>query len=238
MNKPMSGGKPEPSASPMPKFGMRWFSYNPAYHLAATLKMSAEEKASYYDTLNTALVMERRGLNPEADKMMDNAYHVSEVRRKAAERSWEARREDANAKQMQSKSNALPTDLPNRPTEPDIKPEPKREPAPESIRESVFKSLGIGNSRGDLKETIAGLSHEALPQWAANYCHEADPVQAVFVFKKAIRAIGPELFRRELDSFVAEVEAGEEPKTRGRAFNARIQDLVKAKIESERKAGA
>lgn len=104
----------------MPKFGMRWFQYNPAFHLAATMKMSAEEKAAHYDALNTALIMETRGISPEADRMLDNADRVSKVRRDAAKKRWEEGGENANAMQMQSKSNALPTylptDLPNRPT--------------------------------------------------------------------------------------------------------------------------
>lgn len=111
----------------------------------------------------------------------------------------------------------------------EIRRETKQPPESGSVRDSVFKSLGIGNSRGDTKEEIAGLSHEALPQWAANYCQEADPDQAVFAHKKAIKTIGPEAFRSELDSFVAEVEAGEEPKNRGATFNSRVQSLVKAK---------
>ena len=210
----------------MPRFGMRWYQYNPAFHLAATLKMSADEKAAYYDALNTALIMGTRGICPEADRMLDNADRVSEGRRGAANKRWG---ENANAMQMHSNSNALPNRPTDRPT--DLLPEPKKVKAPESVsvRESVYKSLGIGNSRGGLKEKIACLSHEALPQWAAEYCHEADPNQAIRAHKKAIRTIGPEAFRSELDSFVAEVEAGEEPDSRGRAFMARIQALVKAK---------
>jgi hypothetical protein len=223
-----AGGEP---STAMPPFGMRWYQYNPAFHLAATLKMSAEEKAAHYDALNTALIMGTRGISLEADRMLDNADRISKVRKDAAFKSWEARGGDANAKQLQSKSNALPNRPTDRPT--DRLPEPKKGTVPESVsvRESVYKSLGIGNSRGGLKEKIAGLSHEALSQWATAYCQEADPNQAIRAHKKAIRTIGPEAFRRELDSFVAEVEAGEEPDSRGRAFMARIRALVKAKDE-------
>ena len=226
-----AGGEP---STAMPRFGMRWYQYNPAYHIAATLKATAQEKADYFDSLNSALIMGTRGVNPEADRMLDNADHVSGIRSKVAKDRHDKEKKNANAVQMQSKSNALPNRPTDRPT--DLLPEPKKGTAPESVsdRDSVFKSLGIGNSRGgDLKETIAGLSHDALPQWAVKYCQEADPNQAIRAYKKAIRIIGPEAFRKELDLFVAEVEAGEEPDSRGRAFMARIQALVKAKGERD-----
>jgi hypothetical protein len=212
----------------MPRFGMRWYQYDPAFHLAVTLKMSADEKAAYYDALNTALILKTRGICPEADRMLDNADRVSEGRRGAANKRWGIK---ANAMQMHSNSNALPNRPTDRPT--DLLPEPKKVKAPESVsvRESVYKSLGIGISRGDLKEQIAGLTHEVLPQWTADFCQEADPVQAVFAYKKAIRKIGSEAFRSELGSFAAEVQAGEEPDSRGKAFMARIQALAKAKGE-------
>lgn len=120
MPKPRNSKSASVHNEDMPKFGMRWFQYNPAFHLAATMKMSAEEKAAHYDALNTALIMETRGISPEADRMLDNADRVSKVRRDAAKKRWEDGGENANAMQMQSKSNALPTylptDLPNRPT--------------------------------------------------------------------------------------------------------------------------
>ena len=120
MPKPRNSKSASKHNEDMPKFGMRWFQYNPAFHLAATMKMSAEEKAAHYDALNTALIMETRGISPEADRMLDNADRVSKVRRDAAKKRWEDGGENANAMQMQSKSNALPTylptDLPNRPT--------------------------------------------------------------------------------------------------------------------------
>lgn len=120
MPKPRNSKSASKHNEDMPKFGMRWFQYNPAFHLAATMKMSADEKAAHYDALNTALIMETRGISPEADRMLDNADRVSKVRRDAAKKRWEEGGENANAMQMQSKSNALPTyrptDLPNRPT--------------------------------------------------------------------------------------------------------------------------
>lgn len=112
MTKPRNSKSASEHNEDMPKFGMRWFQYNPAFHLAATMKMSAEEKAAHYDALNTALIMETRGISPEADRMLDNADRVSKVRRDAAKKRWEGGGENANAMQMQSTSNALPTYLP------------------------------------------------------------------------------------------------------------------------------
>ena len=223
MKKSTGHDGPDGALSQMPKFGMRWYQYNPAFHLAATLKMSAEEKANYYDTLNTALVMERRGLNPEADKMMDNADHVSEVRRKAAERSWESRRDDANAKQMQNICNALPTDLPNRPTEPDLSTEPR--PKPKEPEQSRVGNLGfsigkiIGGCGVDKYEKIMGLvGEDAIANFTADFCADTDRPRAIGGYKKAMRLIGTEGFKSELCRFLGAVDAGEDPPNRGGTF--------------------
>jgi len=189
-----------------------------------------------------ALCEQKPGADSFADEVMESTaaamQAASEHARKAAIASWEKRRKGKLPEQCPSKARASDGDgetCPSNAKRRDLEDEKRRglstEPKKGTAPESVYKSLGIGNSRGDLKEIIAGLSHDDLPQWAAEYCQEADLVQAVFAYKKAIRTIGPEAFRRELDSFVAEVEAGEEPDSRGRAFMARIQALVKAKGE-------
>jgi hypothetical protein len=53
MKKPSGHGGTEGVTPSLPKFGMRWFQYNPAYHMAATLKASAQEKADYLTTPST-----------------------------------------------------------------------------------------------------------------------------------------------------------------------------------------
>lgn len=107
--------------------------------------------------------------------------------------------------------------------------EPKKEPEQPRVGNPVLeigKIIGCGRDR---REHIACLSHEALPGYAATFCKEADPNWAVATYKKAIRVIGPEAFRAELDTFVAEVEAGEEPESRGKAFTSRLNARVESK---------
>lgn len=232
MNKSSDKDKPDPSTLQMPKFGMRWYQYNPAYHMAATLKASAQAKADYYDTLNQALILGTRGLNPEADKMLDNADHVSNVRRRVALNHHAHVRNDTNAMHLQSKSSALPTDQPIRPTEPELSPEP-RPKEPEQLQDSrlgVSTGYILGSGKGDKYEQIASLSHEDLPGYAAEFCTEADPNRAVTAYKRIIRIIGPEAFRAELTSFVGDCGADREPKSRGAAFMARLKRLVAAKL--------
>ena len=231
MSKDTSSEGPDAGFPQMPKFGMRWYQYNPAYHMAATLKASAQEKADYFDTLNSALIMGTRGINPEADKMLDNADHISGIRSKVAKDRHDRERTDANAQQLQSKSNALPTDLPNRPTEPDLKPEPK--PKPEQPRDGnlgfpIGKALGAQNSQ-DRYERIANLRQDELADYAADFCGETKQPRTVAAFKRVLNIIGPEAFRSELAAFAGEVAAGEEPRNRGAAFMARLKTAVEAR---------
>ena len=226
-----------------------WFKLFPAKW--AGLAMREPDNAKLGERVRQiilALCEQKPGADSFADEVMESTaaamQAASEHARKAAIASWEKRRKGklpeqcpSNARVSDGDGETCPSNAKRRDLEDekrgDLSTEPKKGTAPESVsvRESVYKSLGIGNSRGDLKEIIAGLSHDDLPPWAANYCQEADPNQAIRAHKKAIRTIGPEAFRRELDSFVAEVEAGEEPDSRGRAFMARIRALVKAKDE-------
>ena len=215
-----------------------WFKLYPARW--AGLAMREPDNAKLGDRVRNiiiALCEQKPGADSFADEVMHTTAEAmkaaSEHARKAAAARWNKSKSGypSNARASDGEVVRCPSNAKRRDLEDEkrrgLSTEPKKGTAPES----VYKSLGIGNSRGDLKEIIAGLSHDDLPQWAAEYCQEADLVQAVFAYKKAIRTIGPEAFRRELDSFVAEVEAGEEPDSRGRAFMARIQALVKAKGE-------
>ena len=216
----------------MPKFGMRWYQYNPAYHMAATLKASAQEKADYYDALNMALIMGTRGNNPEADRMLDNADHVSSVRSKVARDRHETERKGANAMQLQSKSNALPTDRPDLPTGPDLKTDQIRsdreQPRVGNLGFQIGKIMEAGNGQ-DRYERIAALGHGELADFAANFCGEAGKPQTIAKFKSIMNIIGPEAFRSELTSFCGDIDAGEEPRNRGAALTSRLNKLADAK---------
>lgn len=234
MSKDTSSEGPDAGFPQMPKFGMRWYQYNPAYHMAKTLKASAQEKADYFDTLNSALIMGTRGINPEADRMLDNADHVSGIRSKVAKDRHDRERKDANAVQLQSKSNALPTDLPTRPTEPDLSTEPK--PKPKESEQSRVGNLGlsigkiIGGGGGDKYERIQSLvTDDQLVNFAADFCEEQDPNSAIRRYKAAISRIGKEAFRSELSSFVGAIEGGDKCDSRARMFNSRLTKLEEAK---------
>ena len=87
----------------------------------------------------------------------------------------------------------------------------------------------MGSGQGDKYEKIASLQHDTLPGYAANFCKETDPNRAIAAYKKIIGIIGPEAFRTELSAFVGECMAGEEPKSRGAAFMARLKHQEAAK---------
>ena len=232
MSKDASSEGSDAGFQQMPKFGMRWYQYNPAYHMAATLKASVQEKADYFDSLNSALIMGTRGINPEADKMLDNADHVSGIRSKVAKERHDRERKGANAVQLQSKSNALPTDRPDLPTGPDLKTDQIRsdreQPRVGNLGFQIGKIMEAGNGQ-DRYERIAALGHGELADFAANFCGEAGKPQTIAKFKSIMNIIGPEAFRSELTSFCGDIDAGEEPRNRGAALTSRLNKLADAK---------
>lgn len=60
---------------------------------------------------------------------------------------------------------------------------------------------------------------------AAAICGEADSRYTLNTFRKRWKEIGDRTFRAELDSFFAELRAGEIPQRKGRAFTARLMKL-------------
>jgi hypothetical protein len=206
-----------------------WYMLEPARLAVHLFGKSEAEIGKWTVSLATALAKGQRRVNPLADELMDERERFIEVRRACGGQRGKG---GSSPKVTIDEQGHNPT-RPEPTVQPDFQPEPKKGTAPESVsvRKQIWDSLNSVPQNGDLKEIIATLSHEALPQWAVNYCQDADPGQAIGAYKKAIRKIGPEYFRRELDSFVAEVEAGEEPDSLGKAFMARIQALVKAKGE-------
>ncbi len=224
-----------------------WFKYYPARWAALAMREPDNTKlGEKMRRIILALCEQERGADAFADVVMQSTAEAmqaaSDHARKAAKARWSKPNKEcpSNARASDRGGESCPSNAKRRDLEDekrgDISTEPKKGTAPESasVRESVNKSLGIGNSRGDLKGTIACLSHDELPQWAADYCQEADPNYAIRTHKKMIRTIGPEAFRSELDSFVGDVEAGEEPQIRGRAFTARLNALVNAKGEKRK----
>lgn len=78
-------------------------------------------------------------------------------------------------------------------------------------------------------EYIAALRHDELADYAAEYCHESKEPRTIAAFKKVMNIIGPEAFRSELATFVGECTAGEEPRSRGAAFMARLKSTEEAR---------
>jgi hypothetical protein len=54
------------------------------------------------------------------------------------------------------------------------------------------------------------------------YCREGDPPFAAHGYKIKIGELGADTFREEAATFIGAVEAGEEPRNRGKAFMARL----------------
>lgn len=96
----------------------------------------------------------------------------------------------------------------------------------ESLKDTLQESLngvnGIGVNRiksvrfapgADKYEVIRSLPHSDLAAWAVAFC--GDEAAWTRVYKTFIDKLGPEGFRAILESFVAEVEAGEDGRVRG-----------------------
>lgn len=75
----------------------------------------------------------------------------------------------------------------------------------------------------DWRLAVASMDAARLPSLAAWYCGETGNAHAKKRYAAAIRRKGAQGFRDLLDTFVGDVEAGEEPQNRGRAFMAKVK---------------
>ena len=96
-------------------------------------------------------------------------------------------------------------------------------------KSSVNKSFGPGSGGG-----IEHVFDNLLSAFAVTYCNDQDPNRAKANYEEVMRKIKPKAFREELQSFMNEVEAGNEPDCRGAAFMAR---LMKRRSEVIKQSG-
>ena len=82
---------------------------------------------------------------------------------------------------------------------------------------------GRNATGGGPVETVRTCPAQDLPEKLAIYCNEWKNQQALNAYRKSIREHGDKPFREEACAFIAEVEAGEEPASRGAAFTARLR---------------
>lgn len=101
---------------------------------------------------------------------------------------------------------------------------------------AIFDTAAFGRSLADDKYgTIAGIDASLLPEFAAWYCGEPTNMRALRRYSRACQA-HPDKFRDLVASFVAEVEGGEEPDSRARAFMARVTTMEAAMGHSRMEA--
>jgi|GEM_PF-5855532 hypothetical protein len=232
------------------QLGMRWYRYNPAYHLAFTAKMKAEEKAEYFDTLNQVLILEERGVNPEADRMIDNSHSISAIKKKTADDAWRLRKEreqkerEKNANAMQPQCGCNADAMPYRPTEP-TRPTIKPEIEPKKPDQSRNRDLKFGMETGDIIGAGSGadkygrilaVPQNRLAEFAAQKLRDADQTRAVFAYKKAIGVIGPEAFRSLLEQFIGDIAVGD-CKTVNKLGAVFVQNRLKPAVEAKRNRG-
>ncbi len=195
-----------------------------------------------------ALCEQEPGADTFADAVMQSTAEsmraASEHAKKAAEARWEKERQErekagcpSNARASDGGSDSCPSNaiyLQDLRDSKDLRDsgektrrdEGEKQPRESSRVSSVLESLESGNALDNLENEIAGLSNDELAQLAVHFCQEGDPAQAFRAYKKAIREIGPESFREELQAFADEVKAGADIDSRGATFNAKIQYLL------------
>jgi len=220
-----------------------WYVLEAGPYNQALVGLSRDEIADWAISLGRALARQERGINTFADDLMDERERYLETRRETGKMGGRPPKKghpgvtlgsphgNGGAVPNRTETVPNPTEPHRTETEPDIKPEPKpKEPEPPRdgrVGVHIGEVLGAGN--GDKYETIANLTHDELPDYAARFCQEADPNRAISAYKRMIGLVGPEAFRREMSSFAGEVTSGEEPESRGAAFMARLKRLVSGK---------
>ena len=226
-----------------------WFKLYPGKLLALSHHEPDDMKfAKRHREIALALAMQEEGMDSFADELMQSTAEsmraASEHARKAAEARWEKERQEreragcpSNARASDGKGDSCPSNaiyLQDLEDSEDLRDsgektrrdEGKKQPRESSRVSSVLESLETGNALEYQEDEIAGLSSDELAKLAVRYCQEGDPAQAFRAYKKAIREIGPESFREELQAFASEVKAGADIDSRGATFNAKIQYLL------------
>ena len=93
-----------------------------------------------------------------------------------------------------------------------------------SSSDSVERSILNQPEKQHGKEVA--YSHPEPCVLAAVDCREEHQSKTQNTFRKRWREMGDKAFRDELHTFMAELEAGEEPPNRGAAFNKRLTGMV------------
>jgi len=213
-----------------------WYVLESGPYNQALVGLSREEISDWAISLGRALAKQLRGINPFADDLMDERDRYLKERRETGKLGGRPPSK-GHPKVTLGSPVGHGGAVPNRTeTEPDLETEPRPKEQERSWVKNNGIQIGKVISGGDKYEDITNLSHEALPKYAATFCNEEDPNRAIRYYKKVvIPIIGPEAFRTELQFFVGEISAGEEPRNRGAAFMARLKTAVDIKNQRRKK---
>ena len=209
------------------------FPLYPAKVLAQVVEMTVEDRGRIFLKLLTDLIGGVPSGNPIADPMIEEAqaYYAKqrESASKGGRRTQAKRRNSTSADSSGASSGASSGVQANKPkgiqpkgiqenVSTEMKPKGAEQPRLGNLGSSIEKILSGGG--GDKYEKIMGLvGEDAIANFTADFCEDADRSRAIGGYKRAMRVIGPEEFKSVLCKFYGSVSAGEDVPNRGGTFN-------------------
>lgn len=199
-----------------------WYVLESGPYNQALVGLSLDEIAAWAVSLGKALARQERGINAFADDLMDERERYLEVRRTTGGMGGRPPKKGhprVTLGSPQGDGGAVPY---RTETEPDLSTEPKpKEPEKPRVGNIGFSIEKImGGSGGDKYSEIMELvGEDAIANFTADFCADADRPRAIGGYKRTMRIIGTEAFKSELCRFCGAVSAGEDTPNRGGTFN-------------------
>lgn len=145
------------------KRGRPWYTYDPQEVAAETIGANEEERLSFFDTLQKALLKQERGVNPYADILLDERAAMLEASSAGGKKGASNRWPDKDPLNTPCTPPVIPPNTPSTPeTEPKPEPyqhlssetetEPKAPPAAFAPAQTVVTADATGFRTSGLKE--------------------------------------------------------------------------------------
>lgn len=218
-----------------------WYVLESGPYNQALVGLSLDEIAAWAVSLGKALARQERGINAFADDLMDERDRYLETRRVTGKMGGRPPKKghprvtlgspQGDGGAVPYRTETVPNPTGQNPTEPEPKPKEPERTRVGNLGDHIGNIIGEGG-RDKYGEVMGLVGEDAIANFTADFCADADRPRAVGAYKRAMKIIGTEGFKSELCRFRGAVVAGEDPPNRGGTF---FKHYLKPAMEAKAK---
>lgn len=199
-----------------------WYMLEPAKLAVHLIGKTPAEIATWTVSLADALASRRRGVHSFADELMTERDRYIETRRKCGSMRGNNGQPEGEPRSSIGDLGLSGGDPRQNRTETGQNIKTEKKSVSDSVKISILKQPEQPHGKE------SAYSHPEPWRLAAVVCREENQPKTLNTFRKRWREIEDKAFRDELHTFMAELEACEEPPNRGAALNKRLTGIVEA----------